>query len=63
MHAPSAEGRRPRATSSRIQVNIAAADAKCVVANAMAAVALAESAEPALNPNHPNHNMPVPSST
>jgi hypothetical protein len=34
-----------------------------VVATAIAAVALAPSAEPALKPNQPNHNIPVPSST
>ena len=28
-----------------------------------AAVAFAPSDDPALNPNHPNHSMPVPSST
>src|SRR5688572_8439548 len=59
MHAPSADGLRPRAVSNSIHD----ADAMCVVANARPAVALADNAEPALNPNHPNQSIPVPSST
>jgi hypothetical protein len=63
MQAPRADGLLPRATSNRIHAIIADADAVCVVANAMAAVAFAESAEPALKPNHPNHSIPVPRRT
>ena len=58
-----AQGRRPRATSNRIQVSMAAADAVFVVATAAAATALAASDEPALKPNQPNQSIPVPSST
>ena len=39
------------------------ADAVFVVANASAACSDAASADPALNPNHPNHSIPVPSTT
>ncbi len=63
MQVPIAEGRRLRATSNRIHASIADADAVCVVAKAIAAVAFAASADPALKPNQPNHSMPVPSST
>ncbi len=38
-----------------------AAAATCVLTNAYVAVPSAFSAEPALNPNHPNHRMPAPS--
>jgi hypothetical protein len=34
-----------------------------VVPNACAARPLDPTAEPALNPNHPNHNSPVPNNT
>ena len=40
---------------------IAAAAATNVLRNACAASTFAASAEPALNPNQPNHRMPVPS--
>src|SRR4051795_6314665 len=63
MQAPRADGLLPRIQSKNIQPSIAAADAVLVVPNAMAAVPLAASAEPALKPNQPNQSMPVPSST
>src|SRR5262245_51750358 len=63
MHAPRAEGLRPRAVSNSIHVSIAAAEAVFVVTTAIAAVALAPNDDPALNPNQPNHNIPVPRST
>ena len=49
--------------SKDTQPSIAAADAVLVVAKARTAVSFAASAEPALNPNHPNQSMPVPSRT
>ena len=57
-----AQGRRlrPRIQSKNIQPSIAAAEAVLVVPKAIAAVPLAASAEPALNPNQPNQSMPVP---
>ena len=49
--------------SKNIQVIIADAEAIVVAAKAKAAVALAANADPALKPNQPNHNIPVPSNT
>ena len=46
--------------SKKIHASAAAADAVLVVANAIAAVPDAASADPALKPNQPNHSMPVP---
>src|SRR5918998_530021 len=63
MQAPRAEGFLPIIQSKNIQPSIAVADAVLVVANAMAAVPLAASAEPALKPNQPNQSIPVPSRT
>src|SRR5690606_41370768 len=60
---PSADGFLPRAASNRIQARPAAAVAVLVVAKAEAARPFAARAEPALNPNHPNHSSPVPSNT
>src|SRR5688500_17617780 len=60
---PSAEGFLPRAASHNIQARPAAADAVFVVAKAEAAKAPALSALPALKPNQPNHNNPVPNNT
>ncbi|MNW04526.1 hypothetical protein D3C71_2006280 [compost metagenome] len=60
MHAPKAETFRPLILSKKIQVIIAEAEAIVVVPKAIAAVALALNAEPALKPNHPNHSIPVP---
>src|SRR3954447_10214615 len=42
------------------QVTVAAAAAVFVTSSAFAARPLAESDEPALNPNHPNHRRPAP---
>ena len=42
------------------QPSIAAEAARLVFTRAWAATPLAPSAEPALNPNQPNHRMPVP---
>src|ERR1043166_8038018 len=44
-------------------VTSAAAAAVLVLVNASAAKPLAARADPALNPNHPNHNRPAPRST
>ncbi|CAB4816229.1 unannotated protein [freshwater metagenome] len=41
----------------------APAVATCVFINASPAIPLAASADPALKPNHPNHNKPEPSNT
>src|SRR4051812_5646539 len=60
---PSAEGFLPRTTSKSTQHNPAAAEAVFVVANADAARGPAPKALPALNPNQPNHNRPVPKRT
>src|SRR5690606_4909181 len=60
---PIAVGFLPRAASKKIQANAAAPDAVVVVANAEAANAVAPNADPALNPNQPNHSNPVPNST
>src|SRR5205807_8888933 len=62
-HAPSADGLWPRIPSKKIHASAAAADAVLVVANAIAACPDADSAEPALKPNQPNHSIPVPSIT
>src|SRR2546423_5607569 len=42
------------------QPSVAAAAARLVFMNAVAARLLAPRAEPALKPNHPNHKMPAP---
>src|SRR5271155_475603 len=60
MHAPKAEGLFPFIQSKKIQESMAAAEAVLVVANASTAVPEAATAEPALKPNQPNHNIPVP---
>src|SRR5262249_56253783 len=62
-HAPSADGLLPRIASKKIQASAAAAEAVLVVANAIAAWPDADNADPALNPNQPNHSKPVPSIT
>ena len=62
-HAPSADGLWPRIPSKKIHASAADADAVFVVANAIAACPDADSAEPALKPNQPNHSMPVPRMT
>ena len=60
---PSTEGFLPFKTSKNIHANPAAAAAVLVVANAETDKALAPPADPALNPNHPNHSKPVPMRT
>src|SRR3989344_7337499 len=51
------------AHESAAHVSAAAAAAVFVTTNALAARAPAASAEPALNPNHPNHRSAAPSIT
>ncbi len=63
MQAPRADGLLLVSPSRHIQVSMLAADAMCVVAKAFTAVVLAPRADPALNPNHPNHSIPVPKIT
>ena len=63
IQAPKAETLRPFTLSKKIQDNIAVAEATVVVPKAIAAVALAAKAEPALKPNHPNQSIPVPKMT
>ena len=60
---PNTEGFLLLRTSKNIHDKPAAAAAILVVAKAETAKALAPRAEPALNPNQPNHNRPVPIST
>src|SRR5688500_13144052 len=50
----------PLIRSMRSQPSMAEAAPRLVLIRAWAATPLAPSAEPALNPNHPNHRMPVP---
>src|ERR1700760_2252200 len=57
---PTTEGFLPRSTSKNIQERPAAAAAVFVVEKADTASELAASADPALKPNQPNHNSPVP---
>src|SRR5436309_9880425 len=59
---PSTEGLFATTHSAAIQERAAAAAAICVTAIAMPALALAPSALPALNPNHPTHNNDAPMS-
>src|SRR6476646_8979339 len=63
MQKPSTEGFLPLATSKNIQDKPAAPAAVLVVKKAETAKLFALSAEPALNPNQPNHNKPVPINT
>src|SRR2546426_8345595 len=58
--APSTVGLPRELHSVSIQPRAAAAAAVLVVVNAWAASALAPSALPALNPNHPNHSRLAP---
>src|SRR5436853_3504177 len=46
--------------SAALQLTAAAAAPKCVATNALEAKRPAESALPALNPNHPTHNKQAP---
>ena len=57
-HAPSVVPWPVLSFSTINQPSIAAAAARCVLTSAWAAMPLAPSAEPALNPNQPNHRMP-----
>src|SRR5712692_3388571 len=52
-----------RTRSQQAHVTSAVAAAVLVFVKASAATPFAASAEPALNPNQPNHNNPAPSST
>src|SRR5437762_541544 len=52
-----------RRKSTKAQVTSAAAAAVLVLVNASAAKPFAARADPALNPNQPNHNRPAPRST
>src|SRR5262245_18719847 len=58
--APSVVACPPLIRSTSNQPNIAAAAAMLVFTNACAATLFAPSAEPALNPNQPNHSTPAP---
>src|ERR1700731_2115753 len=58
--APSALGRPFLTHSATLQLNAAAAAAKCVATNALVASGLDAKALPALNPNHPTHNKHAP---
>src|SRR3990170_5238086 len=60
--APTAVGLPDRIKSRNVQTTSVAAGASIVVTNARAAIGLAASALPALNPNHPNQRRPAPSS-
>src|SRR5256885_16662390 len=61
--APTAVALPVRIRSKHAHVTSAMAAAVFVFVNASAARPLAARAEPALNPNHPNHKRPAPSST
>src|SRR5438445_11369597 len=52
-----------RVVSSSAQVSTAAAAAVFVFTNASAASPFAAKADPALNPNYPNHSRPAPNRT
>src|SRR5260370_24900466 len=58
--APSALARPFLIHSAALQLNAAAAAAKCVATNALVASELDASALPALNPNHPTHSKQAP---
>src|SRR5215217_137916 len=60
---PTTDGFFPLNTSKNIQDKPAAAAAVFVVEKAETESAFAPKAEPALKPNHPNHNNPVPIKT
>ncbi len=61
--APTAVACPPKRLSSASHVSAAAAAPAFVVTKASDAVPLAASAEPALNPNQPNHRSPAPRRT
>src|SRR4051812_19140029 len=58
--APSALGLPLRNHSAALQLIVAAAAPKCVATNALVAKLPADSADPALNPNHPTHSRHAP---
>jgi len=60
---PKADGFLPFKTSKNNQERPAAPAAVLVVAKALTAKLLAAKADPALKPNQPNHNKPVPINT
>src|SRR6188508_3892438 len=60
---PTAVGLPERIRSRKVQTTSVPAGASMVVTNARAAIGLAASALPALNPNQPNHSKPEPRST
>src|SRR5918994_6030977 len=60
---PTAVGLPERIMSRNVQTTSVAAGANIVVTKARPAIGLAATALPALNPNHPNHRSPDPSST
>src|SRR3954447_6691202 len=60
--APTAVGLPDRVASRKVHTTSVAAGASIVVTNARLAMPFAASALPALNPNHPNHSRPAPSS-
>ena len=60
--APTAVGFFVRAASRSVHTTRVPAGASNVVVNANAAMPFAASALPELNPNHPNHSRPAPSS-
>mmetsp|Transcript_530 Transcript_530/g.2039 ORF Transcript_530/g.2039 Transcript_530/m.2039 type:complete len:210 (+) Transcript_530:612-1241(+) len=62
-HAPTSVGLPLCSHSMTIHANSAHDAEISVLIPAFAAAVLAPSADPALNPNHPNHSMPVPSAT
>src|SRR2546430_17351806 len=61
--APTAVAFPVRSRSRHTHATSAVAAAVFVFVNARAASPFAASADPALNPNQPNHNSPAPSST
>ena len=61
--APRVVGCPSRQRSTISQPPTAAAPATCVLRNAVAATPPVVSADPALNPNQPNHSSPAPSTT
>src|SRR6185312_3285098 len=61
--APSEVGRPSRMRSTNSQPNIAVAVAANVVKNVTPAMPFDATAEPALNPNQPNHSSPAPNIT
>src|SRR3989338_9992441 len=60
--APTAVGFFVRAASRSVHTASVPAGASSVVVKASAAMPFAASALPELNPNHPNHRKPAPSS-